>query len=186
MSTVIKSAQVTFGFATEAASEERKAEERKRKVRKRNIFDETVLRALPAPASFINIRLSADTYSSVRGGISLLSFPKNINLPFLNWYNQSTNCSWKIIQQNLIDLPPFQNWYVVCLQQRDVDLQVSHYIWPDWMSSWSFKLISKYYRCTAVWYIKADFIAMYVGRGCPFRRCKSKPVFLCIRTQFVT
>ena len=81
---VIKSAQVTFGFATEAACEERKAEERKRKVRKRNIFDETVLRALPAPASFINIRLSADTYSSVRGGISLLSFPKNINLPFLN------------------------------------------------------------------------------------------------------
>ena len=53
---VIKSAQVTFGFATEAASEERKAEERKRKVRKRNIFDETVLRALPPPASFINIR----------------------------------------------------------------------------------------------------------------------------------
>ena len=93
MPTVIKSAQFTFGFATEAACEERKADERKRKVRKRNIFDETVLRALPAPASFINIRLSADTYSSVRGGISLLSFPKNINLPFLNAYNQSTNFS---------------------------------------------------------------------------------------------
>ena len=54
-------------------------------------------------------------------------------------------------------------WFVWNKKCWPFDLTLYLVSWN--LSSWSFKLISKYYRCTVVWYIKDEFITNLKGCG---------------------